>query len=51
MRALAYQELGRTAEAGEQYRLALSQWKTPDPSFQPLVDEIEAELAAMGRPG
>ena len=51
MRGLAYQELGRMAEAEEQYRLALAQWKTPDPSLQPLVDEIEAQIAAMGRPG
>jgi len=51
MRGLAYQKLGREAEAVEQYRLALAQWTAPHPSLQPLIDEIQAQVALIGRPG
>jgi tetratricopeptide (TPR) repeat protein len=51
LRGLAYQELGRDAEAEEQYRLALAQWTAPHASLRPLIDEVEEQLASLGRTG
>jgi serine/threonine-protein kinase len=50
-RGLALQELGRTAEAEEQYRLALAQWTNPHSSLRPLITDVEERLALLGRTG
>ncbi|NNG17385.1 MAG: protein kinase, partial [Gemmatimonadales bacterium] len=50
-RGLALQELGRTAEAEEQYRLALAQWTNPHSSLRPLIDDVEERLAVLGGTG
>ena len=51
LRGLAYQELGRDTEAEEQYRQALAQWTAPHASLRPLIDEVEEQLALLGRTG
>ncbi len=51
LRGLALQELGRSAEAEEQYRLALAQWTAPHGSLRPLIDEVEGRLALLGGTG
>jgi serine/threonine-protein kinase len=50
-RGLALQELGRTGEAEEQYRLALTQWTNPHSSLRPLIDDVEEHLALLGGTG
>ena len=44
-------KLGRRAEAGEQYRQVLSQWKKADPALLPYVQQAERGLARVGHAG
>ncbi len=50
-RGLALQELGRNAEAEEQYRMALAQWTNPHSSLSPLIGDVEERLALLGGTG
>jgi len=51
LRAAAYEQLGRLAEAREEYREVLSQWKSADQSLQPFVRQAELGLARVGEAG
>jgi tetratricopeptide (TPR) repeat protein len=51
LRGAAYERLGRRAEAGEQYRQALAQWKKADPALLPFVQQAERGLARVGHAG
>jgi len=51
LRAAAYERLGRRAEAREEYREVLSQWKSADQSIQPFVRQAELGLARVGESG
>jgi eukaryotic-like serine/threonine-protein kinase len=51
LRGAAYERLGRRAEAREQYRQALGQWRRADPALQPFVQQAERGLARVGQPG
>jgi serine/threonine-protein kinase len=51
LRGAAYERLGRRAEAREEYRLALAQWKRADPALQPFIQQAERGLARMGVSG
>ena len=48
LRAAAYEQLGRRAEAREEYREVLSQWTAADTALQPFVRQAEAGLARVG---
>ncbi|HET6797919.1 MAG TPA: protein kinase [Gemmatimonadales bacterium] len=51
LRGAAYERLGRRAEAREEYRQALAQWKRADPALQPFIQQAERGLARMGQAG
>jgi tetratricopeptide (TPR) repeat protein len=51
LRGAAYERLGRRAEAREQYRQVLAQWRKADPALQPFVQQAERGLARVGTPG
>jgi serine/threonine protein kinase/tetratricopeptide (TPR) repeat protein len=51
LRGAAYERLGRRAEAREQYREVLTQWRKADPALQPFVEQAERGLARVGQPG
>jgi tetratricopeptide (TPR) repeat protein len=51
LRAAAYEQLGRRAEARAEYREVLSQWKSADQSLQPFVRQAELGLARVGETG
>jgi tetratricopeptide (TPR) repeat protein len=51
LRAAAYEQLGRRAEAREEYREVLSQWKSADQSLKPFVRQAELGLARLGESG
>jgi tetratricopeptide (TPR) repeat protein len=48
LRAAAYEQLGRRAEARQEYQQVLSQWKSADAELQPFVDQARRGLARMG---
>jgi serine/threonine-protein kinase len=48
LRAAAYERLGRVAEARQEYRLALAQWKTADAALKPFIQQAEQGLARLG---
>jgi serine/threonine-protein kinase len=48
LRGAAYERLGRRAEAREEYRQVMTQWKSADPELQPFVDQARRGLARMG---
>ena len=48
LRAAAYEQLGRRAEAREQYRQALAQWTQADTALKPFIMQAEQGLARMG---
>jgi eukaryotic-like serine/threonine-protein kinase len=48
LRGAAYERLGRRAEAREEYRQVLAQWKTADPALQPFVQQAQRGLARVG---
>jgi eukaryotic-like serine/threonine-protein kinase len=51
LRGAAYERLGRKAEAREQYRLVLAQWKRADPALLPFLQQAERGLARVGHAG
>jgi len=51
LRGAAYERLGRRAEAGEQYRQVLTQWRKADPALLPFVQQAERGLARVGHAG
>jgi serine/threonine protein kinase/tetratricopeptide (TPR) repeat protein len=51
LRGAAYERLGRRAEAREQYRQALAQWKAADPALQPFIQQAQRGLARVGQAG
>jgi eukaryotic-like serine/threonine-protein kinase len=48
LRAAAYEQLGRRAEARQEYRLVLTQWKTADAALKPYIKQAEQGLARLG---
>jgi serine/threonine-protein kinase len=51
LRGAAYERLGRRAEAREQYRQVLAQWKRADPALLPFLQQAERGLARVGHAG
>src|SRR4051812_36013361 len=51
LRGAAYERLGRRAEAREEYRQVLAQWKEADPALQPFVQQAQRGLARVGHAG
>jgi serine/threonine-protein kinase len=51
LRGAAYERLGRRAEAREEYRQVMTQWKSADPELQPFVDQARRGLARVGVAG
>jgi tetratricopeptide (TPR) repeat protein/tRNA A-37 threonylcarbamoyl transferase component Bud32 len=51
LRAAAFEQLGRRAEARQEYEDVLSQWRTADPSLQPFVRQAQQGLARVGEAG
>jgi tetratricopeptide (TPR) repeat protein len=51
LRGAAYERLGRRAEAREEYRQVLAQWKQADPALQPFVQQAQRGLARVGHAG
>jgi tetratricopeptide (TPR) repeat protein len=51
LRGAAYERLGRRAEARQEYRQVLAQWKGADPALQPFVLQAERGLARVGHAG
>jgi tetratricopeptide (TPR) repeat protein/tRNA A-37 threonylcarbamoyl transferase component Bud32 len=51
LRGAAYERLGRRAEAREQYRQVLAQWKGADPALQPFIEQAQRGLARVGHAG
>jgi tetratricopeptide (TPR) repeat protein len=51
LRGAAFERLGRRAEAREQYRQALAQWRKADPALLPFVQQAERGLARVGHAG
>jgi serine/threonine-protein kinase len=51
LRGAAYERLGRRAEAREQYREVLAQWRKADPALHPFVVQAERGLARVGTAG
>jgi eukaryotic-like serine/threonine-protein kinase len=51
LRGAAYERLGRRAEAREQYRQVLAQWKRADPALLPFLQQAERGLARVGQAG
>jgi serine/threonine-protein kinase len=48
LRAAAYEQLGRRAEAREEYRQVLAQWTAADTALQPFIRQAEQGLARVG---
>ena len=48
LRGAAYERLGRRAEAREEYRQVMTQWKSADAELQPFVDQARRGLARVG---
>ena len=48
LRAAAYEQLGRRAEARQEYRQVLSQWKGADAALKPFILQAEQGLARLG---
>ena len=51
LRAAAFEQLGRRAEARQEYQEVLSQWRAADPSLQPFVRQAQQGLARLGETG
>jgi serine/threonine-protein kinase len=51
LRAAAYERLGRRAEAREQYRQVLTQWKGAHPALLPFIHQAQRGLARVGHAG
>jgi eukaryotic-like serine/threonine-protein kinase len=51
LRGAAYERLGRRAEAREEYRQVLAQWKKADAALQPFVQQAQQGLARVGHAG
>jgi serine/threonine-protein kinase len=51
LRGAAFERLGRRAEAREQYRQVLVQWRKADPALLPYVQQAERGLARVGHAG
>ena len=51
LRAAAFEQLGRRAEARQEYQDVLSQWRTADPALQPFVHQAQQGLARLGETG
>jgi eukaryotic-like serine/threonine-protein kinase len=51
LRGAAYERLGRRAEAREEYRQVMTQWKSADPELQPFIDQARRGLARVGVAG
>jgi tetratricopeptide (TPR) repeat protein len=51
LRGAAYERLGRRAEAREEYRQVLVQWKQADPALQPFIQQAQRGLARVGHAG
>jgi tetratricopeptide (TPR) repeat protein len=51
LRAAAFEQLGRRAEARQEYHQVLSQWRAADPALQPFVRQAEQGLARVGGAG
>ncbi len=48
LRAAAYEQLGRRAEARQEYQEVLAQWKTADAALKPFIKQAEQGLARLG---
>jgi tetratricopeptide (TPR) repeat protein len=48
LRAAAYEQLGRRAEARQEYQDVLAQWKSADAALKPFVRQAEQGLARLG---
>jgi serine/threonine-protein kinase len=48
LRAAAYEQLGRRAEARQEYRDVLAQWKSADSALQPFIVQAQRGLARLG---
>jgi eukaryotic-like serine/threonine-protein kinase len=51
LRAAAFEQLGRRAEARQEYHQVLSQWRAADPALQPFVRQAQQGLARVGEAG
>jgi eukaryotic-like serine/threonine-protein kinase len=51
LRGAALERMGRRAEAREQYRQVLAQWRKADPALLPFVQQAERGLARVGHAG
>ena len=51
LRAAAFEQLGRRAEARQEYQEVLSQWRWADASLQPFVRQAQQGLARLGEAG
>jgi tetratricopeptide (TPR) repeat protein/tRNA A-37 threonylcarbamoyl transferase component Bud32 len=51
LRAAAFEQLGRRAEARQEYQEVLSQWRAADPALQPFVRQAQQGLARLGEAG
>ena len=47
LRAAAFERLGRRAEAREEYRQVLAQWRSADPDLQPFIHQAQRGLARV----
>jgi tetratricopeptide (TPR) repeat protein len=48
LRAAAYEQLGRRAEARQEYQQVLAQWKMADAALKPFIQQAEKGLARLG---
>ena len=51
LRGAAYERLGRRAQAREEYRQVLAQWKSATPELQPFIQQAQRGLARTGHAG
>jgi tetratricopeptide (TPR) repeat protein len=51
LRAAAYEQLGRRAEARQEYHQVLTQWRSADEALRPFVRQAEQGLARLGETG
>ena len=51
LRGAAYERLGRRAEAREEYRQVMDQWKSADPELEPFIEQARRGLARVGYSG
>jgi serine/threonine protein kinase/tetratricopeptide (TPR) repeat protein len=47
LRGAAYERLGRRAEAREEYRQVMTQWRAADPELQPFIEQARRGLARV----